>query len=358
MDVIDADEHGFEGRLIRVPIIVFMELIQPLLYFEFQEFCVRHLVLREIDAVFSMAGVQHMPGQARRQVSGERRSLVEEFYASLDWSSTQDIQKFLNAVGYTLAQTSLSDDAKAELRELFKREGFKIDGYKIYLGGKGVASQVKNLIFAADGPKPEIVLNDSVSNEIQIVKNAEYCLVYNRPIFEHGLLWRELIDWYSEQMGQSNVDRLQQERTRYSRLSRSLVSEPERLFFKTYFEQFRDSMGDKLPALIPQVYLHYDPYTLSQLADGKRLARQRMDFLLLFSNRARVVVEIDGKQHYSEGDTASPRLYAEMVAEDRRIKLVGYEVYRFGGYELQGEGGKLVVKTFCEKLFQKLIGDQ
>ena len=133
-----------------------MNLISPLLYTEFQEFCVINLVIRQIDTVFSMAGVQHMPGQARRQVSGERRTRVEEYYASLVWSNVQDVQKFLNTVGYTLAQSYISDEAKGKLRDLFRRDGFVVDGYKIYLGGKGVSSQVKNLIFAADGPKPEI----------------------------------------------------------------------------------------------------------------------------------------------------------------------------------------------------------
>src|SRR5690606_24500522 len=49
-----------------------------------------------------------------------------------------------------------------------------------------------------------------------------------------------------------------------------------------YYRAFKD-LGDTLPALIPQVYLHYDPYTLAQLGGVGRLPRQRMDFLLLFS---------------------------------------------------------------------------
>ena len=59
-----------------------------------------------------------------------------------------------------------------------------------------------------------------------------------------------------------------------------------------------------------------------------------MDFLLLLPHGVRIVLEVDGKQHYAEGDTASPKLYSEMVSEDRRLRLRGYEVYRFGGYEL------------------------
>jgi len=50
-----------------------------------------------------------------------------------------------------------------------------------------------------------------------------------------------------------------------------------------------------------------------------------MDFLLLFSAHERIVLEVDGQQHYSENNMVKPSLYAEMVAEDRRLRLLGYE---------------------------------
>ena len=78
-----------------------------------------------------------------------------------------------------------------------------------------------------------------------------------------------------------------------------------------------------------------------------------MDFLILFSSYNRVVIEVDGVQHYAEDNKASPRRYSEMVAEDRRLRLVGYEVYRFGGYELQEANGQKVVEQFFRELFKK-----
>jgi hypothetical protein len=73
--------------------------------------------------------------------------------------------------------------------ELQPRE--HISGYPIYravkLGSARVEQEVKNLIFAADGPKPEIVLEDSVSNNIRVTKNEEFCLVYDVPIPQTGL---------------------------------------------------------------------------------------------------------------------------------------------------------------------------
>jgi len=79
---------------------------------------------------------------------------------------------------------------------------------------------------------------------------------------------------------------------------------------------------------------------------------------MLFSNHDRVVIEVDGKQHYSkkdhkEQDIANPELYAKMVAEDRRLRLSGYEIYRFGGYELNGDAGKQIVTDFFHALFQR-----
>ena len=60
-----------------------------------------------------------------------------------------------------------------------------------------------------------------------------------------------------------------------------------------------------------------------------------MNFLLLLPHRRRVVLEIDGVQHYADREgRACPERYAEMVAADRELRLAGYEVYRFGGYEI------------------------
>ena len=81
---------------------------------------------------------------------------------------------------------------------------------------------------------------------------------------------------------------------------------------------------------------------------------QRMDFLMLLPRGVRVVIEIDGKQHYCEGNISSPKLYAEMVADTRKLQLKGYEVYRFGGYEFCDNSKiKEMVQSFFDTLFEK-----
>jgi very-short-patch-repair endonuclease len=71
---------------------------------------------------------------------------------------------------------------------------------------------------------------------------------------------------------------------------------------------------------------------------------------MLLPRGVRIVLEVDGQQHYAEGEAASPRLYSEMVAEDRRLRLRGYEVYRFGGHELSEPGADDMLRQFFSEL--------
>jgi hypothetical protein len=42
-----------------------------------------------------------------------------------------------------------------------------------------------------------------------------------------------------------------------------------------------------------------------------------------------------------------------MVAEDRRLRLAGYEIYRFGGWELSSPGGEQVLTDFFTELLAR-----
>jgi len=242
-----------------------------------------------------------------------------------DLAEVERLRDFLNGVlvhdGYELVQV---DD---------------ISGAPIFAPrriGSGVRGAMKNLIFAAIGPKPEIVLDDAVNNDLRIVRNEQGCLVYDRPLAAHGLTWAELTAWWAERERMSGSPAREVSRSLYRRLDRSLGdNDAERRILRTYAQRYV-RLGPDIPALIPQVYLHYDPYTRTRYLPGASpLQRQRMDFLLLLPHRVRVVIECDGKQHYADDDgKASPRRYAAMMAEDRDLRLKGYEVYRFGGDEL------------------------
>lgn len=96
----------------------------------------------------------------------------------------------------------------------------------------GVDGELKNLIFASDGPKPRIVLRDAINNVIEIVENAETCLVYDRPLGPAGLTWNQLVACWSEASPSPGPD----PRGLFRRLRASLGSPPERVLFTTYAE--------------------------------------------------------------------------------------------------------------------------
>ena len=164
----------------------------------------------------------------------------------------------------------------------------------------GVQGTVKNIIFAAKY-KPEIVFDDALNNDIRITRNADKCLIYDRPIPQNDLLWSELVEWFATK--NDVVDNVENRLLR--RLCDSLddsfkadgaKSGPETWMMQAYYELMK-ACGKDFPALLPQVYLYYDP--LTQAERGYKLfEHQKMDFLMIFSHRNRVVIEIDGKQHY------------------------------------------------------------
>lgn len=227
---------------------------------------------------------------------------------------------------------------------------------------KGPSGSFKNLIFAADGAKPQIVLRDAVNNDVEIVRHADACLVYTDPLPPQGLTWRQMVAWWMKNH-QPGTDEKVAASSLYRRLYRSLDSVPEQLLMRSYCARYAEEGGLDLPALIPQVYLHYDPYTRRSGKQTGALHRQRMDFLLLAPDQSRIVIEVDGVQHYSRKNlpdntgritwTAVPRLYSEMVAEDRRLRLAGYEIYRFGGWELTEPGGEKILESFFTELLDR-----
>ncbi|MFT4084084.1 MAG: hypothetical protein QM638_16020 [Nocardioides sp.] len=261
----------------------------------------------------------------------------------------------------------IEDWSIAELATLARKLSTYADIYQLnqeqlaalvnaYDQGDGVQGRTKNLIFASTGPKPDLVLRDAVSNDIEIVANGDTCLIYDQPLPEGGLKFSDLANWWATHPScPSDLEGPAIARNLYQRLAASLASPPERLLFRTYYARFKDDPD--VIALLPQVYLHYDPLdqrTRRTSANGAPLARQRMDFLMLFSDRKRAVIEVDGKQHYAVGDTASPQLYSEMAAEDRRLKLAGYQVFRFGGHELGQPTAEATLNDFFEGLRSRM----
>ena len=237
--------------------------------------------------------------------------------------------------------------------------------YGVLRAASGVSGSPKNLIFASVNCKPDLYLVDAISNDIAIANNSD-ALIYDRPLLSSGLLWTSLANWWRAR--EQNDDRTTGNRTLYLRLRAAVSaanSPGEFAIFETYYSHFTQSMGENLPALIPQVYLHYDPRTAIERGTKHVLRRQRMDFLLLLEHGTRIVIEVDGKHHFANGEVASPQRYADMAAEDRRLRLQGYEVYRFGAAEFAdvqrkdegryvvGPASTQLIIDFFERLFAR-----
>ena len=268
-------------------------------------------------------------------------------------------------VSYDWKEDLPQADVVAEINKCLVHDGYELVPsdtigdktlYKAAPKKKGVTGTVKNIIFGTKY-KPEVVIIDALNNDIQITKNADSCLVYDQPILKDGLSWGTLVDWYSKKYG--IVEDV--ERSFCKRLAESMDSEPEKEILQAYYSLIHEEDIDA-PALIPQIYLYLDPLTIKERGK-KYFEHQRMDFLMLFSMHERVVIEVDEKQHYSDGELSSPRLYSEMMIAHREMVLQGYEVYRIGGYEFLGNDSEVQknLKDFFRRLFKKhgvLAGSQ
>ena len=298
------------------------------------------------------------------------RDIEQYVIRNPDWS-VQDLfervgalacsrHRFANLIEAALHPLSRRGPEQAELAErvslVLRRDGYQVvpsgeeSGYPVFSLVplvRGVVGRAKNLVFASNGPKPEIGFRDAINNDIVILSNVDSCLIYDRAIGRDGLLWSDMVAcWQELAPANASADALGR------RLGASLDSEAEKNLFGSYFRLYRKSLGPALPALIPQVYLHYDPAVVKELRRRSGLVRQRMDFLLLLANKQRVVIEVDGSQHFSHDGKPSLPAYAAMVAADRDLRLDGYEVYRFGANELVGNGAEPLIKRFFDRLWQ------
>jgi AbiJ-like protein len=345
-------------------------------------------IIGTLETVF---GVQAMAAANQDVRLGLRSDgpIVQWYIKNSDWSHQEMLEhcgaltcpqttffKLIEAILHPMSRRDPEQSQLAQaMSQYLRRDGFAVkatswqSGYPIYgvvKATEGVQGAAKNLIFASIGPKPELVMRDAINNDVEITKHADKVLVFDQPI--PGMLsWAHLQAWWAEK--EHLNDAHEAKASLYRRLLqcvRQTNSPGEQAVFQTYYKQFGKLSPERLPALLPQVYLHYDPYTQRERGQEQVLVRQRMDFLLLLQDRVRIVIEVDGQQHYGvqvgNQYRASPRLYASMAAEDRRLRLEGYEVYRFGGQEFSGfdpsgepedENSAQLVVDFFSRLFKR-----
>jgi very-short-patch-repair endonuclease len=305
-----------------------------------------------------------------------RASIEQHVLRNRDWS-TEDLFEQLGAFeatdarfarfleGLVSADTVLDEPAQrhivdtvnphlrsvgAELREIGVDGGYPV--FSLVSTQTARNRQPKNLIFASP-VKPDIRFRDAIDNDIEIVENADKVLVYDRPIGRDGIRWRDLQAWWMDR--EQLTDEAEAKKSLYQRLIRCLPSNspPQRKLYDLYHEIHGTAVPD-LPALLPEVWLHWDPVA-AKARGPKALLRFRMDFLLLLPNAQRVVVEVDGAHHFTspEGRPDGTK-YADNMRGDRDLKLNGYEVFRFGATELlDRERARALLQQFFTDLFRR-----
>jgi very-short-patch-repair endonuclease len=234
--------------------------------------------------------------------------------------------------------------AGVEVRETGVSEGYPV--FALLPSGLARNRRPKNLIFASK-EKPDLRFRNAVDNDIEVVGDQDHVLIYDRPIGSGGIRWRDLQDWW--QQTRDVTDAEEAKRGLYQRLRESLpdTSRAQHNLFVLYHRIFGVAVPE-LPALLPEVWLHWDPKTVQQRG-REALLRFRMDFLLLLPHGQRVVLEVDGSQHFTNRTK-----YAADMRADRELKLSGYEVFRFGTAELEHEArARRVLEEFFVELFRR-----
>jgi hypothetical protein len=288
------------------------ELISPGLRLDFREFCV-DLVLRQIDDIFQMAEIQPGILPKDRYISGARRSRVEEYYASINWTQPEDIQKFLNVLGLVLSQTYIPENTKSHLKELCLAEGLIVEGSQVKFPNSSIDLFEKQ--FPVGLPfgriKPDFAI---------IAKKGGQLLMFEWKS-GIGIIWQDVYPSFDFQSFQNALNITVGTNLA---LKKALVAmnqtETEKKFFKQYANQFR--MADSfVPMLIPQAWIQWHSLTKAVLRTAKRpLADElyRVYFVAFWENQ-RYAILIDDISHYAEKKNdswmASEESYSNRLVE-------------------------------------------
>lgn len=275
--------------------------------------------------------------------------LIEGIVSGATVPDESDQRKLVEAMNGPLARVGL------ELREMDNQDGYPTFELVALRSRKG---RPKQLIFASPR-KPDLRLIDAIDSDVEAVDHAGDILVYDRPIGSAGLRWRDLQEWWKDV--HQLQDDAQAKKQLWQRLGQGLPEDSphQTLLFKLYHEIHRDA-GQDLPALLPEVWRHWDPKTMKQRGKDA-LVQFRMDFLILAPAGARIVLEVDGQTHYASERHVAPQQrrwlpdgdrYTHTMAQTRDLTLAGYEVYRFGTNELRDDDEtRAMLAGFFHQLF-------
>lgn len=136
------------------------ELISKKTRYEFREFFVSWN-LREIEMEFDAADVP-IDANYEPSTSGARRSLVEKYYHSVDWTKWNDVRKILTVYENVLSHlegliesgVEWADNSFRSLRKWIEKDGYKYnDGKLVAIGNNPTLEDISNSISNFDIPE-------------------------------------------------------------------------------------------------------------------------------------------------------------------------------------------------------------
>lgn len=106
------------------------ELVSQKTRYEFREWFVRNSYLRGVEAAFANANIATAELSPDALPSGERRALVEQYYASIDWTDHGDVRRVLDVYEGVLDRIEDRDEHARMVRHL-ERDGYQYEQGRI-----------------------------------------------------------------------------------------------------------------------------------------------------------------------------------------------------------------------------------
>lgn len=268
---------------------------------------------------------------------------LEDLVSHANLLRVENQQQVVNTLAPLLRQAD-----GLELREVDTDGGYPV--FRI-VSPQAIHRPPKTVIFGSQ-LKPDLRVSDTVNNDLDIV-DAKGALVYDQPIGPTGLQFGDLAAWW--QRTRPDPAGEEARHSLYRRLFNAIPdkSPPQQRVFNLYHRLHSEHL-DAMPALLPEVWLHWDPKTVQQRGP-QALLGQRMDFLILGPNNQRIIIEVDGKTHYTDSHgRPSPQVYAQNTRYDRTMQLRGYTIYRFGAIELDTDtDAEILLAQFFSDMFHQ-----
>jgi hypothetical protein len=315
-----------------------MEYISPAFRLEFREFCTG-LALRQIDDVFQNCGVKLGNLPENRFFSGQRRTRIEEYYASINWESVEDTKKFLDVVRVVSSQSFISQEERAFLKDLCIKEGLQVDGQDILLPENKISKESDLFRIQFPGGLP---FGIKKPNFAVAAKNGGQSLKFELDA-GIGILWEKI---YPNFTFQTFREACKISKDTDATLRKSIFqmnqTDCERVFFQTYAKRF-DMASKPVPLLIPQAWIQWYSLPKNNLKASSSLQSDdlyRVDFVAFWQNK-RYAILVDDISHYAvkhnEKWFADEESYSKRLKEDRRLKQENWNVFRISNWEIRNE---------------------